>query len=301
MTVGKLPKSFPLLLLVMGMLFFSGCASWTSGWKQFQEPTLQGDVSGLFDNAEKLVATANSREELFELIGTYEKIIQIDPKNHRALECLGSYYFLLGYGYTEAKEERKGYLRKSIQYNEQRMYLNPDFAALVENDEEVWEASSALTQNEMEAIWWWYLSFGVYWKECFSFPEKVLHVHWPFRGKKILKRMMEIDPTWQNGSPYYCQANYYAVVPGFLGGDMAKAKEYYQKAIELGPNMLNFRRTRAKLFHTKNQDRDAFINDLQWVVAQDPHTTAGLTYPWNAFIQRDAQEGLDNIDQYFGE
>ena len=112
--------------------------------------------------------------------------------------------------------------------------------------------------------------------------------------------MMDIDPTWGNGTPYYAWANYYAVSPRFVGGDLKKAAEYYKRAIELGPDMLNFRRTRALFLHTKNKDRKAFEEDLNWVISQDPKKDRHyLSYPYSVFLQREAKELLDHIDNYF--
>ena len=35
--------------------------------------------------------------------------------------------------------------------------------------------------------------------------------------------------------------------------------------------------------------------DLEWVVAQDPHM-AGNTYPWNVYFQSDARKMLAKIE-----
>ena len=109
---------------------------------------------------------------------------------------------------------------------------------------------------------------------------------------------MEIDPTWEGGHPYLNMAMRYAILPSLLGGDMNKAEEFFEKALEAGPNWLYTRLGRALLLHTKKKDREAFTNDLEWVIAQDPHK-ADSPYPADVDMQKRAREMLANIDDYF--
>ena len=138
------------------------------------------------------------------------------------------------------------------------MYLNSEFAALVDNGEKVWKACRVLSRDDLNAIFWYYLGTGMLWKECLSGVEKIFNLHWGARFKKILMTMMEIDPTWGGGTPYYAWAVYYATAPRIAGFDLKKSEDYFTKAIQLGPEMLNFRRTRAFVLHTKNRNREAF-------------------------------------------
>jgi tetratricopeptide (TPR) repeat protein len=298
----KMNTSFNLLKIILFIIFLStfGCMSWKAGWKQFKQPSIKGDISSLLDKANQQISEANTKEKVLELIRTYETVLKIDPENREALSGLGSYCLLMGYGYAENDEEKEKYLLRAIKYNEQLMYTNPDFKELVDKGEDVWEACRVLSKDEMGAMLGWFSASGIYWKECFSGFGRLINIQWPFRGKKILNRMMEIDPTWGGGTPYYLWANFYAVAPGFFGGDMEKAEEYYKKAVELGPEMLNFRRTRALFFHTQNNDRDSFEKDLNWVISQNPRKVRHyLTYPWNVFIQRNAKDLLEHADEYF--
>ncbi|PIP37588.1 MAG: hypothetical protein COX19_16325 [Desulfobacterales bacterium CG23_combo_of_CG06-09_8_20_14_all_51_8] len=97
-----------------------------------------------------------------------------------------------------------------------------------------------------------------------------------------------IEKLWSFLHGYIIQGDTYTV-PGIPGN-----------SIELGPEMLNFRRTRASLLHTQNKNRDAFKKDLNWVLSQDPKKERHyLSYPWSIFVQRNSQDMLDHIDDYF--
>jgi hypothetical protein len=83
-----------------------------------------------------------------------------------------------------------------------------------------------------------------------------------------------------------------------VGGDLEKAEELFDKAVEAGPNWLYIKFARAKYLHTKRQDKEAFTKDLEWVIAQDPHE-ADSPYPANIWMQAQAREMLEDIDHYF--
>jgi len=281
-------------------IFSPRTMSWKPGWLQFKEASMQGDVSQLLKKATQLVQSADTKEKVLEVIETYEDALRIEPKNREALSGAASYSFLIAAGYSSHKGEKRTYYSRTITYSEQVMYLNHEFANLVDKGEQVWEACRVLSKNDLESLFLYYLGVGILWRECLSGLGRMVSLKMVLGGKKVPKAMIEIDPTWRAGTPYYARANYYATIPRFAGGDVKKAEEDYKKAIELGPDMLNFRRTRALTLHTKNKDRAAFKKDLHWVISQDPHKVRPhLAYPYVVFIQRSARDVLEHIDDYF--
>jgi tetratricopeptide (TPR) repeat protein len=288
------------LIMNHSLRSITGAMSWKSGWLQFEEPSAQGDVSQLLEEANQIVRSANTKGKVLELMDKYEKALKIEPKNQEALLGAAEYNALLAMGYASDRDEKKIYSSQSIKYCEQVMYLNPAFRDLVDKGEPVWEACRALSVNELDALFCYYSAAGTCWKDCLNGFEKLINIKWTARIKKVLAAMMAIDPEWHCGTPYYSWANFYTSAPHFAGGNMNKASEYYKKAIELGPEHLNFRRSRALLFHLKNKDKKSFLEDLKWVVSQDPaKETKYLGYPWKVFIQRECQEALDHIKDYY--
>ncbi len=280
----------------------TGCLSWQPGWKQFGQSSANEDVNALLEEAERKIIKADTKDKMLDLIKTYEKILQTDPKHLVALVETGRYCLIMGFGYVNTMDEKAVYYLKAVKHFEQLMYLNPDFKELADKGKNVWDACRVLTDMEMEAIFFWYISSGMYWKECLKGINKLLTLHWAFRPKKVLNRITEIDPAWRGGMPYYAWATYYATIPRLLGGDLDKSAAYFKKAIELGPEVLNFRAMRAIHLHVKTKNRDAFQEDLNWVVDQDPHQVRkGFTYPFNVYIQRKAKEELAKIDEHFKE
>jgi len=282
-----------LLALLCGaaVIGLSGCVSWDQGWKGIKDTARKDDVSGLIAQANRQIADADSKEKLTDLIRTYEQVLEIEPANYEALWSLGRYYTLLGCAYSDSLEIKKECYIKAIRLCERGMYTNSGFKKLVDEGAPVCDASSVLTIREIEAMYYWYASLGWYFAECMNPVERILSAQFVDRNKKMIDRMMAIDPAWGGGHPYSALAAYYAVLPSIMGGDLKKSSEYFNKADEAGAGWLYVKFLRAKFLHAKTGEREAFRKDLEWVLAQDPHL-AQSPYPWNVYFQREAKKML---------
>jgi tetratricopeptide (TPR) repeat protein len=257
------------------------------------------DVSSLIDLANRQIEGAEDKTKLEELIRTYEKVLSIDPKNYEALWQLGRYSGLMALAYSDDVETKKRHYNKMIGYCERGMRTNPEFDELMKNGEKVYDACRVLTKNEIGALFYWYAgNIGIA-NYCMPKIKMLWYMARNLRGnKKVMNRMMEIDAEWGGGHPYFTWAAYYSVMPKILGGDMEKAKWYFDKAVEAGPNWLYIRHSRASYYHAKRKNKKAFIEDLEWVVAQDA-TKADSPYPADVHFQKTAREMLENMDDYF--
>jgi hypothetical protein len=286
-------SSSMLLVALCGavVIGLSGCVSWDPGWKGIKDADRKGDVSGLIAQANRQIADADSKEKLTVLIHTYEQVLEIEPANYEALWSLGRYYVLMGFGYSDTVKLKKEYYIKAMQMCERGMYTNSGFKKLVDEGVPVWDSSSVLTIREIESMYYWNASLGNYFSECMNPVERILNVRIVGRTKKMLDRMLAIDPAWGGGHPYSAMASYYAMVPSIMGGDLKMSSDYFNKADEAGSGWLYVRFSRAKFLHAKTGDREAFRKDLEWVLAQDPHLALS-PYPWNVYFQREAKNML---------
>ena len=295
-------KSYKLFYaIIIGIVLSSltGCMSWESGWKMPQSPAVTGDTKALLGKAKKLENEADSKEKLKLLIAALEDVLKVDPRNRQALIDVGNYYYLMGYAYGDNKDEKLEYYKKSIKYNERAMYGDPDFKALVDKGEGVWEACRVLKKDNMKAIYFWYMAVGNWWAECLGPFGKLVNFYWIERGKTTLENMTNIEPQWGNGRINFAWACLYAISPGCLGGDMKKADEYFSKAFALGPHMTVFYVSRARYYQVKLKDREAFSADLHHALAIDPRRADSLEYPWAAWYHIYAALMLKDIDTYF--
>jgi hypothetical protein len=295
---GKCVLILAAIALVASLSLSSGCMSWEEGWTRVEQPSAKGDVKALLAEAEKKMRDADTREKILDFLKVYESVIKIDPANFEALTYLGEYYFLTAYAYTPDVKEKEALYIRAIQYSERALYSNPAFRRLVDAGKPVWEACSALSKRETTPLYYWYFTVGNLWNDCYGMPGKLVNWRWPGRVMKALQAMTAIDPDYNRGNVTYAWAAYYAVAPGFLGGDVKKSDEYFAKAIRTGPDCINFPFVRAVYLSTKKGDREAFKSDLNSILGKDLRKI-DYPYPWGAYYQRAAKEKLAQIDKYF--
>ena len=262
--------------------------------------TAMGDVTELLAEANEQIMSADNKEKLQGLLGTYERILERDPSNYEALWSLGRYNVVMVLAYTESRNEKKKHNLAAIKYCEQAMNTNPEFKALSAGggSKRVGDACRVLSKREIAPLYYWYAGMGSYWKECLPLPKRIRNLHLARGIVKVMKRMLEIDPTWAGGHPYYAWGFYYTNIPRIMGGSLTKAEEFIDKAVEAGPKWLYARWGRAKYLYSRKKDKEAFREDMEWVIAQDARKMDS-PYPANVHFQRDATAMLSHIDDYF--
>ena len=286
------------IIALLTFVFIFGCTTSQGEGKIVEGPTEKGNTFALTAKANKLIGQADSREKVLELIHTYESVLKIDPAHYEALWSLGSYYLLVGTAYPDSMYEKELYYKKAMKFCERAMYSNPYFRGRAGQGEEPWEACGALSKEEIEAMYYWYKASIAYWSECLGRTGKLFNRSIPSRFKKMMKRMGDVDPSWEEGRVYYAKALYYSMLSDFYGGDVLRASYYFKKCIKEGPDWLSRRWGRAKYLYIRNDNRKGFREDLEWVIARDPKSAKG-PYPWNVYFQRDARKMLGKIDDYF--
>ena len=285
-------------LLAVAVLVSTSCISWKSGWKDLDIRETTGKTEPLLRQAETLVAQANNGDKVLGVIEAYEQVLEVEPRNLDALIQLASFHILAGAGYSESNTERKRHYRQALQMSERAMYTDPVFRERVDAGAETWEALDALGPDQSDALGFWSVALFYYHKEVLAGPSKLLNIKWIRRASEVLERIEAEDPTWNGGSNYFSLAIYYLALPKRFGRSLETSSDYFDKAIEAGPDWLHARWGRAKYYYVFVGNREGFLSDLEWVLAQDPRK-AGGPYPWNVYFQNQAQILLDNADVIF--
>jgi len=287
--------TFTLLTLIF---LLGGCVSWQPAWEQTPKSGKTADAELLLKKAQALALKAEDRTTLQNAMSVYNSVLEVDPANYQALSALGNLYILLGAAYTDDRSEKIQLYRKAMRFSEQAMYTNSEFRHRVDLGQKPWEASQALTQREVDAMFYWVTAVLYYFKEGMSLPEKIANVKWIQWSGDFLLRIESLDPTWGGGGVQFSLALYYGILPQSMGGDSKKSEAYLDQSFEIGPDWLLNRWGRAKYFAVRDKNRSRFEADLRWVVDQDIHK-AGGDYAWKVYFRRDAEKMLSDIDQYF--
>src|SRR5690606_6905038 len=56
--------------------------------------------------------------------------------------------------------------------------------------------------------------------------------------KATMTRALELDEAYYHGGPHRYFGAFYAIAPGFAGGDDAKSKTHFEKSLEIAPYFL---------------------------------------------------------------
>jgi hypothetical protein len=284
--------------IVLGLTLLPSCSRGEYGWEKIGKPAPGGDISPLVAVFHRQQASADDRRKVLELIGTLEKIVEIEPMNYAALWQIGRYYSLMADAYSTDSAEKKDYYRKARMACERAVYSNPGFKKLIDAGETPFDACCALNAGQIEAMYYWYAATVADWKNGQNFLQKIVNFNTVKGCRKIMERMVKINPEWGGGHPYFAYALYYAGLPKYLGRDLKKSDDYFNRALKAGPNWLYIRYFRARYFQTAKNDKEAFKKDLEWVISRDPHK-ADSPYPWNVHFQRSARQMLAHTEDYF--
>ncbi len=204
----------------------------------------------------------------------------------------------MGAAYGHDKAEKKFHYRQTMHYCEQAMRLQPEFKQRTAGGAAIWEAVDQLDKNFTDAMGYWYMARFYYFKECLSVIGRVFNTKLVMNNNPVIARIDALDPDWAGGGNFLSRAIYFIAVPEKFGGSKIKAAEEFDKAIKAGPNYLVNRWGRAKYLYSLTGNRQGYVDDLNWVLAQDPHH-AGNTYPWNVYFQNQAEEMLQKADKLF--
>jgi len=120
------------------------------------------------------------------------------------------------------------------------------------------------------------------------------------RVDAMIRRVVEIDPTYKNGAAYLYLGALESLLPAAMGGRPEEGRKNFEKAIEMsdGKNLM------AKVLFANEYARLTFDRELhdrlcQEVIAADP-VFPGMTLS-NALAQDEARELLADSEDYFGD
>jgi len=115
-----------------------------------------------------------------------------------------------------------------------------------------------------------------------------------------MERILELDESYSYGNPHLLLGTYLAAKPAILGGDMAKSKEHFDRALALADEkFLPAKVLYAKYYVRRLQDRELFVRTLEEVLNAPSDTVPELTLS-NAVAKEQAKELLEKTDEYFG-
>ncbi len=119
------------------------------------------------------------------------------------------------------------------------------------------------------------------------------------KAKAIIDKIYEVDSTYYYGAPHLFYGIYNCVIPESIGGDLKKAKEEFDKALEYSTDKLLMTKVYLAQFYYKAKfDKKNFIKTLREVINADIEKYPEVRL-LNSIAKNQAKELLKKVDEFF--
>lgn len=172
---------------------------------------------------------------------------------------------------------------------------HPGFRKALEN-RRFEEAAAMAGKEDVDFLYW----AGAGWLGAYAINPFDMDIGLTLPGASaLMQRVLELDENYGRGSIHEFYITYYASLPDYMGGDVKKAREHFEKAVEMtGGKSTTAYLSFATAICIKEQDSAEFKKLLQKVLEIDPEAD-----PENRLInilnQRKARWLLEHIEDYF--
>jgi len=250
------------LAAALSLPLAGGCKTYTSG---LNTAATSGDAtaSASFDDIKAMwTADRSSAEALTKVITALEGLVAAEPGNQEALILLARSNYFLADGFTTDPEAKKALFEKGVTWGEAAMAADSAFKAQVDKGTKPADAVTALQKDDQMAIYWTASSLGK-WARMSGFSTLV-----KYKGyvAKMMTHCLALDETAYYAGPVRYWGAFYAVAPGFAGGDMDKSREFFEKAKGMNPESFSTYVLYADTYAVKKQDKELFTTLLQYVI-----------------------------------
>lgn len=236
-----------LFAIVLLMLLTTGCMKLALNATSSLIPNL---TRAFFEECDLKLAEQSLPAELKLMEG----LLKNAPKNKQILTalCMG----FTGYAMLFVEEEDPE--RASKLYLRARRYGLKAMGMENPNHQVILARLSAMDRDQIEPLFWVTMSWNGWINLNLDKPAALGDLT---AAQECLKRVMEINPEYFYGSPYIINGSMLAAMPKILGGDAAKAKEFFTKALAASNGKFFLAQYYyAKYYAVRVQDKELFLN-----------------------------------------
>ncbi|MBC8177715.1 MAG: hypothetical protein ISR61_04015 [Desulfobacteraceae bacterium] len=236
-----------LFAIVLLMLLTTGCMKLALNATSSLIPNL---TRAFFEECDLKLAEQSLPAELKLMEG----LLKNAPKNKQILTalCMG----FTGYAMLFVEEEDPE--RASRLYLRARRYGLKAMGMENPNHQVILARLSAMDRDQIEPLFWVTMSWNGWINLNLDKPAALGDLS---TAQECLKRVMEINPEYFYGSPYIINGSMLAAMPKILGGDAAKAKEFFTKALAASNGKFFLAQYYyAKYYAVRVQNKELFLN-----------------------------------------
>lgn len=294
-------RSIEFAALAIALSFAGACKGRTAAWEETSStPEPKGEVSktdgGEADvegakpgaaTMEKAMAAwearADGKDSLLLAIAAWETSVGCSPgttppsercsdvatsaENIEVLAMMTrAYYFTADAYMRDDKVNYLDFMNRAVWWGERALIAaSPEFGEQMRNKGKYHEVIGVVGIEGLPAMYWYATALGK-WARAKGFGVLVGQKD---NIKATMDRAVELDGTYYHGGPHRYFGAFYAIAPGFAGGDDAKSKEHYKKSLEIAPYFLGTKVLMAENLATKLDDEEMFDRLLTEVIDAD--------------------------------
>ena len=241
-----------LFAIVLLMLLMTGCMRLALNASSSLIPNL---TRAFFEECDLQLAEQSLPAELKLMEG----LLKNAPQNKEILTalCMG----FTGYAMLFVEEEDPE--RASRLYLRARGYGLKAIGIENPDHEVILARLSLMDKDQIEPLFWVTMSWNGWINLNLDKPAALGDLS---TAQECLKRVMEINPEYFYGSPYIINGSMLAAMPKILGGDAAKAKEFFTKALAVSNGKFFLAQYYyAKYYAVRIQDKELFLSLIKEV------------------------------------
>lgn len=119
------------------------------------------------------------------------------------------------------------------------------------------------------------------------------------KAKAVIDKIYKMDSSYYYGAPHLFYGLYYCILPEYIGGNLNKAKEEFDKALSYSQDKFLMTKVYlAQYYYKAKNDKENFKKSLKEVINADLEKYPDLRL-LNSFAKKYAEELLGKIDEIF--
>jgi hypothetical protein len=306
-------RSIEFVTLALALVLAGGCKGRTAAWEDKGTKTPAGDgasgegaaaVTPLEAGRAAWEARGQSKDKILEAIAAWEQALgctagttppdqrcsnpATTKENIEVLALMTRAYYHYADGYLRGDEKAYlDFMNRAVWWGERALIAaSPEFGERMRNKGKYHEVIGVVGIEGLPAMYWYATALGK-WARASGFSVLVGQKD---NIKATMERALELDENFYHGGPHRYFGAFYAVAPGFAGGDLVKSQEHYDKALAIAPYFIGTKVLMAENLAIKLDDEAMFDKLLEEVLAADLSTVPPEVLPELTVEQEKARE-----------
>jgi tetratricopeptide (TPR) repeat protein len=242
-------------------------------------------------------ANRDDEAQVRAAIESWERAVALDPSDHATWTRIARGYYFLGDGHLRFTDEAalRGNYERGVQAGERALAaLSPEFAERVRAGERIEEVVGILPATAVPALYWRATNLGR-WAQQEGFATVLSYKD---EVRATLTHCLEQDRYYFFAAPDRYFGAFYSIAPAYAGGDLDRSREHFEHSMARFPNYFGTRVLMAENYAVKAQNRELFVELLQYVLDGDPEALPDVA-PENRVEQRKARQLMEQVDDLF--